>query len=336
MVNKERIVTELLQLVKIDCISKNERKMADYIWKKLNDLEIDAKEDNSGEKIGGNTGNIIALLKGNINKDPILLSAHMDTVMPGLGKKPIVKDNIVKSDGSTILGADDAAGITIIFEILNVIKENKLPHGDIYILFTVAEEMGLMGSNNLCIDGINAKYGFVLDDYGPAGGVTCYAPAHKQINVNIKGKSVHSGIEPEEGVSAIQIFADAVSRMRLGRIDFETTANIGVIKGGTSMNVVCDLVEVLGEVRSRDINKLERQTEHMRECFYDAAEKFGGHIEFKNELLYQPINFRMNHPLIGLLKNAMEENEIAFNSKTSGGGSDANLLNSYGIPGLTP
>jgi tripeptide aminopeptidase len=337
LVNKERLISSFCSLVAIDSLSYQERKMTDELSKRLKELGFEVYEDQAGEKIGGNSGNIIAKLKGNVQKDAMLFLSHMDTVAPGEGKKPIISGNRIHTDGSTVLGGDDASGIASILEMIQVLQEQGLPHGDIYVIFTVAEEMGLQGSKNLdaaAMKNVNARYGFILDDFGNVGTIVSSAPAHAKISVSIFGKSVHAGIEPEKGINAVQILADAVYHMKLGRIDEETTANIGVINGGKAMNIVCEQVEVIGEARSRDEVKLEKQVRHMRECFEKAAQKFGGKVDFKDELLYQPINLQKSPELIKILESAAEKADIKLEYRSSGGGSDANILNGLGIPSV--
>lgn len=331
MVNRERMVQEFVELVQIDSLSKQERKMADTLKQKLTALGLEVVEDDAGKNINGSSGNLICILKGSKDVPAVMVSAHMDTVEPGIGKKPVIDGNIIKSDGSTILGGDDAAGIECILETVRVLKENSLEHGDVQIVFTIAEEGGLYGSKYLDYSKIYAKYGFVMDGSGKIGTVAVKAPAQDKINVIIKGKAAHAGLEPEKGVSAIQIAAEAISGMRLGRIDEETTANIGIIHGGKETNIICDQVELKGEARSRDMKKLEEQTRHMKECFELAAAKFGGKVEFKSSLLYSAYSIDENDRIVDFLKNGAQKAGIELVLEATGGGSDTNNINEKGI-----
>ncbi len=331
MVNKKRLVDEFISLVKTDSLSKQERQMADKLKSVLENMGFLVYEDNAGDKIGGNAGNIICTVKGTKNVAPILLMAHMDTVEPGKGKTPVIENDIIKSDGTTVLGADDAAGIACILEALRVIKENAVEHGDIQVVFTVAEEVGLLGAKNLDLSKINAKYGFVLDDGGEVGCVAAKAPSQNIIDITVRGKASHAGVAPEEGISAIQIAAEAISSMKLGRIDHETTANIGIIKGGQATNIVCDLVEIKAEARSRDKDKLDRQTAHMRECMEKAAEKFGGAVDFRAELEYPAYSITEDDDIVKILKKAAKAAGLEFRLEETGGGSDTNIINGMGI-----
>ena len=224
MVNRERMVSEFMQLIRIDSISKNERKMADTLIKKLAGMGYEPLEDEAGKKIGGNAGNIICNVKGKKEVPAVLLMAHMDTVVPGIGKVPVLEDGYIKSDGTTVLGGDDAIGIECILEALRVLKEDNIEHGDIQIAFTIGEEIGLLGAKNLDYGMIYSRYGIVLDGGGSIGTIAVKAPSQNKMGIVIGGKAAHAGMEPEKGVSAIQIASEAISHMKLGRIDAETTA----------------------------------------------------------------------------------------------------------------
>ena len=331
MVNRERMVEEFLQLVSIDSLSKKERQMADTLVQKLKAIGYEVIEDNAGEKIGGNTGNLICTVKGTKNVPAVMLAAHMDTVEPGVGKKPNIDGDYIKSDGTTVLGGDDASGVECILEALRVMKEKNLEHGDIQVVFTIAEEGGLFGAKNLDYSHIYARYGFVLDSDGTIGAIAVKAPSQNKIFVTVNGKASHAGMAPEKGISAIQIAAAAISRMKLGRIDFETTANIGIINGGRETNVICERVDIKAEARSRDKLKLEKQTAHMRECFEQAASEFGGSVDFKAESEYPSYNIPKNAPIIGILQKAAASADIELLLEETGGGSDTNIYNSKGI-----
>lgn len=331
MINRNRLVDEFLGLVKIDSLSLKERKMCDELKGKLEALGYKPIEDDAGEKTGGECGNIICTVKGSKEVPAVLVAAHMDTVVPGIGKKPVVDGDIIKTDGTTILGGDDAAGIAIILETLKVLKEENIPHGDIQIAFTIAEEIGLRGAKNLDISKIYAKYGFILDGDGKIGCAAVKAPSQNKIHAVIKGKAAHAGMEPENGISAISILADAISSMKLGRIDEETTANIGIIKGGVATNIICDHVEIEGEARSRQASKLEAQTDHMRECFEKAASKWGGQVDFQAEQEYPSFDIKRDSAIVRILESAAQAGGFKFEAITTGGGSDTNIFNSRGI-----
>jgi len=331
LVNKNRLVNEFIELVKIDSLSRKERIMCDTLKKKLESLGYTPIEDDAGQKIGGECGNVICTIKGSKNVPAILMTAHMDTVVPGIGKKPIVDGDIIKSDGTTILGGDDASGIAIILETLKVLKEDNIRHGDIQIAFTIAEEVGLLGAKNMDFSKINAKYGFILDSDGRVGCAAVKAPSQNKMNIVVKGKAAHAGMEPENGISAFSIMAEAITNMKLGRIDEETTANIGMINGGVATNIVCDRVEIECEARSRQQAKLETQTAHMRECFEKAAAKWGGQVEFKAEIEYPSYNIEKDSAIVKIMETAAAKCGFVFEAVATGGGSDTNIFNSKGI-----
>jgi tripeptide aminopeptidase len=331
MVKRDRIVNEFMELARIDSLSKNERQIADLLLHKLEEMGYVAREDDAGVEIGGNAGNVLCLVKGDENIPSVLLTAHMDTVAPGIGKKPVLENGIFKSEGSTVLGGDDAAGIVSILELLRVLKEDGIKHGDIRIVFTVGEECGLLGSKAIDYSKINAVYGIGLDGAGAVGNVTVKGPSQNTIDIEVTGRAAHAGVEPEKGISAIQMAAYAISMMKLGRIDGETTANIGIINGGLATNIICERVNLRAEARSRDEIKLDLQTKHMKECFEQAAFKFGGSIEFMARKEYPAFSIDEGDQLIAILKNAAENAGINLILKATGGGSDINIMNGKGI-----
>lgn len=334
MVNKERLVETFLELAKTDSPSFDECLVRDVIIKHLKEIGITYYEDKAGDRINGRCGNIICKLKGEESISPILLSAHMDTVDPCINKKPIRQGDIIKTNGKTILGGDDHSGVAIILETLRVLKEEGIKHGDITAVFTVAEERGLLGAKNINVAKFNAKYGFVLDDAGEIGTYAYMAPSQISINIKIHGKASHAGVEPEKGIDAVQIFSRAVSNMNLGRIDEQTTANIGIVNGGTATNVVCEFLEAKGEARSLSQESLEQQTLHMEECFKEASKHFGGRVEFITNKEYDGYYHEENEYICKTLECAGEKTGITINRVKSGGGSDTNIFNSKNIPSV--
>ncbi|MBU0580639.1 MAG: M20/M25/M40 family metallo-hydrolase [Candidatus Margulisbacteria bacterium] len=325
MVNKDRLVDLFLELVQIDSISQQEAELAQRLIKELKYLGLKVRQDDKG--------NIIAYLKGNLrNGKTILFNAHMDTVVPGKNVKPIVKKDRITSDGSTILGADDKAGIAIIIEILRILKERQVLHGDIKVIFTVEEEIGLKGAKSLEVEDVQADYCFVLDADGDVGTVVNRSPAQDSLEIIIKGKPAHAGICPQKGISAIQIAAKAISGMKLGKIDQETTANMGVIKGGRATNIIPEEVIVKGEARSHSLKKLERQVKHIIKRFKKAAEELGGEVDIKISRSYNSVAVPNNSPIIKLTEVVAKQ--IGFKHKvvSSGGGSDASVIYAHGVP----
>lgn len=333
MVNEERILKEFTELVRVDSPSMHERKVADILLKKLAGLKLEVFEDRAGEALNTGTGNIIAHLPGNTPGVPtVMFCAHMDTVEPGRGVEPVVKDGVVSTAGETILGGDDKAGIVAILEMLRVLWERNLPHGDIEIVFTVAEEVGLKGAQHLDYAALKAKLGFVLDCSGSAGTVITKAPSQYRIVASIFGKAAHAGISPEEGVNSIVVASQAIAKMQLGRIDEETTANIGVIGGGKATNIIPDLVNIEGEARSINPAKLEAQTEHMCRMLEETAAEHGARVKIVKEFLYPVLNLADDEPVVKMAVKAARTLGLKPELISTGGGSDANIFNGKGIP----
>ncbi|MDL2211890.1 M20/M25/M40 family metallo-hydrolase, partial [Erysipelotrichaceae bacterium OttesenSCG-928-M19] len=331
MINKERMINNFLDYVQIDSETKNEKEMCDYITKKMRDLGFEVTTDNAGEKIDSNGYNVCIKYPGDSSKDPILLSAHLDTVTPGNGIKPIVDGDIIKTDGTTILGGDDKAGVAIIVECLEAIKENNVSSRPIEAVFSIYEEGGLKGAKEFDTSTLKAKEGIVIDSGGPIGSIVTLAPAQDVINVDVYGKAAHAGMEPEAGVSAIQIAAKALENMKLYRIDEETTANFGIISGGSATNIITDHVHLVGETRSLNIDKITNQTESMKQAFENAAKELGGSVKFDAVRVYNPIKADENSKIIKDLKVAFEETGFTPQCVPTGGGSDTNVYAEKGI-----
>jgi len=305
--------------------------MARRVAELLRELGAEVQTDDAGEKLGGETGNLIARVPSTMDAPPMLFCAHLDTVEPTEKLQVKREGNILSSDGNTILGADDKAGVAALIELLRALKEDGVPHPPLELVFTIAEEVGLMGSTVLDYSKVTAKYGFVPDSSGQVGLIINRAPAQKHLHVVIHGRAAHAGMAPEEGISAITVAARAIAEMKQGRIDSETTANIGTIHGGKATNIVADTVTIEGEARSRDPRKLEEQIAHMHACFVKAAEAAGATAEITISEVYPAFNLDENSPAVRLAKAALQELDLAPIVQATGGGSDANFLNGNGI-----
>ncbi|MGL5152512.1 MAG: M20/M25/M40 family metallo-hydrolase [Clostridium sp.] len=331
MINEERVVKRFIEYVKIDSESYDEKAFGERLVKDFSSLGIEAKVDDSGKKFGSNFGNIIVKINGDLNKEPILFSCHMDTVKPGKGVNPIIKDGIIYSDGTTILGGDDKGGIAAIIEALTSIKEEKISHGPIEIVFTIAEEVGMFGAKELDYKNIKSKIGYVFDTSGDPGSITIKGPAQDKIIVEIIGKPAHAGVCPEDGISAIQIASDAISKMKLLRVDENTTANIGTISGGVATNVVCPQVKIEAEARSTVIESLDIQTKHMVDTFKEVCEAYGGEIKVDVSRLYGEFVVDEGHEVVERAKKVFRKMGITPSTTQTGGGSDTNIFNGHGI-----
>ncbi|MFA4029222.1 MAG: hypothetical protein GDYSWBUE_002031 [Candidatus Fervidibacterota bacterium] len=330
-IQRERLLDDLLELVRIPSPSLREGMVAQAVISRLKEVGADVEVDTANEAIGGEHGNIIARIDGNLNVPALLLNAHIDTVTPCENVVPVVECDCIRSNGETILGADDKAGVCIILEALRVLREDKVAHGPIEVVFTIAEEIGLLGAKHLDYSRLTAKCGFVFDGGAPVSKVVVAAPTQKNIRAKIRGIASHAGVSPEKGVNAIVLASRAIAKMRLGRIDDETTANIGVIRGGRATNIVPDLVELHGEARSHDERKLDEQIEHMRSLLIAEAEQGGGSAEVEVELKYRSFMVGEDELPAIVVRVALERLGETPVWKRGGGGSDANIFNERGI-----
>ena len=332
MINKQRLIDEFIELVKIDSESGEEAEIAAYLKNKLIDLGLKVIEDDSMQETGFGAGNLICTLPANTEASSIYFTSHMDTVVPGKNITPIIDGDYIKSDGSTILGADDKAGLATMIEAIHCIKENDLAHGQVQFVVTVGEESGLVGAKALDQSLLDAEFGYALDSDGPVGDIIFAAPTQMKIFAEIIGKTAHAGVAPEKGVSAITIASEAISNMSLGRIDHETTANIGRFQGGQKTNIVCDYVEILAEARSLEPAKVKNQIKSMEQAFIDAADRQGGEAKLDTKLMYTGFKQAQGDRVIQIAEQAIKKIGRTSELKQSGGGSDANIIAGFGIP----
>lgn len=330
MINRERLRENLLKLLSIDSPSKKEGAIARFLKKKLSSLGFEVWEDSAGTAVQGEVGNIIGRKDG--IGIPLLFNAHMDTIASTAGMKIKIEDEVIGQEGASILGGDDKAGISAILEAVEAVVEEGIPHPPLEVIFTVCEETGLEGAKALDTSQLRAKAGFVLDGGEPQVAIIS-APSHEQITFLVRGRAAHAGVHPEQGINAIQLAAKAIAKMRLGRIDEETTANIGVVKGGKARNIVPDYVEVLGEARSRSEGKLRQQVEHMISCF-EEVRKEGGDFICRVEREYNMFRLTSDSLPVRLLLSAGEKIGLPISLRDGGGGSDANVFNERGIISL--
>ncbi|MBP1044282.1 M20/M25/M40 family metallo-hydrolase [Vagococcus sp. BWB3-3] len=328
--SQERLINTFIELVKIDSESKNEGRFQQFLKERFAQLGLETIEDQSMEKTGLGANNLLCRLPGIVEAEPIFFSCHVDTVTPGVGISPIIKEDAIFSDGTTILGADDKAGIAIMIEVIERLKEQKLPHGVLEFVLSPGEEIGLVGANAFDVSQLESDIGFVLDNGGPVGSITVASPTLVGIETTIKGKTAHAGLEPEKGVSAITIAAKAISKMRLGRINSETTANIGSIHGGTATNIVADEVKVTAEARAISHSECESQVSHMIDQFSESANVLGGEARSVTDV--KSVGYRLtdDHRTVRLATQAIMAVDRLVTYDVSGGGSDANVFNAKG------
>lgn len=332
MAESSRVLDLFIELASISSYVGQEGKLAEYLISLLKDLGATVTVDDSAAKTGSDTGNIIATFPGNASNAPtILLCSHMDSIGPTEGMVPVQRDGVIYSNGETVLAADDKAGIAVILVALEELKANNSEYGDIEIVFTVQEEPGLIGAKNLTAD-LKSDFGYILDGDGAVGTIIHRAPAKIDLDLTLTGQAAHAGICPEEGVNAIVAAATAISRTQSGRIDKETTSNFGTIQGGQTRNIVPDHVEVSGEVRSLNDEKLNREVNTILDVFSNTANEFTAQFAFEKKVSFPSFNIPESHPAVGIAKQAAETIGIETVLWASGGGLDANIFNSRGLP----
>ena len=338
MVNIERIRNEFDRLVSFDSESFCEYEIKEYLKEKLTSLGLAVTEDDAWKSLGQESsrpaGNLYGFLKGNTDGAPVLFSAHMDTVSPGNGKKAKWHDDgTVTSDGTTVLGADDISGIVSILEGLAAIAEQGLAHPDIEVVFSVAEEPFCKGISVFDFTKLRSKIAYVLDLTGGVGTAAVKAPTVLELDITVEGKAAHSGFSPEDGINALSIAANALSKLKVGHIDPDTTVNFGVIEGGMGKNIVPPSVHILGEIRSLVHDKAISGAEHIEKTFREEAGKLsGGGIRFKATEAIRAYDIAEDAPVRkrfdrAVLELGWEKAEYV----TTLGGSDGNHLNKNGI-----
>lgn len=332
MVNQERTLNEFLELVRITSPSLAEREIAEVLKNKLISIGLNVKEDNAGQSIGGNCGNLIATMPSTLPQAPILmLAAHMDNVEPCQGVSPIAIDGIVRSSGNTVLGGDDKAGLVTILEALRQVNEQNIPHGEIQVVLTIAEE-GESGAEHIDRTLIHANLGYVFDASGSPGKIINKAPGENSLTFNVYGRSAHAGIAPQDGLNAITMAAKALSQIPDGRINEITTANIGTFNGGLATNIVPETVVIKGEVRSLNLTELEEISNQIKGVFERVVNDHGGKSQVTIKRVYDPYELTADMPVVSIAQAAIRKLGWEPVLKASGGGSDANYYNPYGIP----
>lgn len=331
MIDEARLVRIFENLITIYSPSHKERRVADHVKGYIEALGFLAFEDSAGEKIGGEAGNIIVTVPATADGPCVMLSAHMDTVEPSEGIEMVIEGGIIKSKGNTILGADDKVGCAAMLELLSILADKPFPHGPIHLVFTVAEEVGLHGAKALDLSDKSIDFLYNLDSNGAVGTVVISAPYQDSFDVEYKGRAAHAGVSPETGINAIYAAALAISRMKLGRIDEETTANVGKIHGGRAGNIIPDSVSIFAECRSNDFEKLEAQAKHMIEAFKQGADETGAEVFIRRIRPYEGYKVTVDSPIVKRVETAAKAIGVKLSPISSGGGSDTNIFAAKGI-----
>jgi len=340
-ISRERLARTFIRLCETDSPSGEEGRMAALVTELLCSLGAPPPfEDDSAAATGSQCGNLIFRLDGGLEREPLFFNCHLDTVEPGRGIKIVRQGDLFTSSGETILGSDDKAGIAALIEAWQVIRENNLPHAPLEFVFTTCEEIGLLGAKSLNPAHLRAKMGYALDTSG-FGRVIIGAPASNRLSITVKGTAAHAGLHPEQGINAILLAAKALAIAPCGRIDDETTVNLGTIQGGAATNIVPEQVLIEGEVRSHSMKKLVRLTREVETAFRktisdwrDPSGKAKGipALDFQAELDFSAMKLGLNDAVIGRIAAAAASIGMNLSYEIAGGGSDANIFNGCGLP----
>ena len=337
-INRKRLVRTFKSLVRIDSISKREGIFAADLQRTLESIGAKTCIDDAGSKTGSDTGNLVAKLPGTIEAPALLFSAHMDTVHPGEDIVPVYSNGIFTSGGKTILGADDKSAIAALLEVLYLLRERKLDFGPLEFVFTTCEEIGLLGAKHLDYNLVSSEYGYVLDATDTEGIIT-QAPFNNRVDLTIYGKDAHGGAAPEKGINAISLAGKAMARLKIGRIDQETTCNIGRIQGGLARNIVPPQVTAYGEVRSHNEEKLDKITNGMVAAFQAAVDDYRHSMSNEDQPVLEVLVNRdycgtcipEDHRVVRIAQQAALKLGRKIKTKKTGGGSDANIFFEKGI-----
>jgi tripeptide aminopeptidase len=330
-----RALDLFLELAAIPSPPGDERRVADRVLAELRSLGLEVEEDDAGAAVGSTIGNLLARLPGRGEGTPIFLCAHLDTVPPQGPIEPEVgEDGYVRNAAGTVLGADNKAAVVAMIEAARRIVRERREHAGVELLFTPKEEVGLLGAFAFDHTRLEAELGFVYDQAAPIGDVIMGAPSQRSILVRFHGRPAHSGMVPEDGRSAIVAAARAVADLRLGRIDEETTANVGLISGGSARNIVPEWCELHAEARSHDARKLADVVQEMLDSFAFAASVTECTVETEVTETYQGYRFRDSDPVVQLARTALERCGYELVPTLTGGGADANVFNARGLPCL--
>lgn len=334
-VNESRLIDLFLNLCRINAPALQEREVVDWTRAYLEKIGLEVREDDAGGRIGGNAGNLIVRLPANVDGAPkIFLSAHFDTVEPTEGLEIVEEDGVFRSASDTILGADDKAGMAPAIEAVHLLLESGEPHGEVILLLSVAEEIGLKGAEACAIEELGVDFGYVLDTGPPVGSYVNRTATHDKLEIMVHGRPAHAGKDPENGINAIQVASDAIHGMKVGRIAPETTANLGIIEGGTAVNVVCPSVRIRAEARSTSVADLDAQVGHMVQRFEKAASQWGTTVEIHHERHYESYQVPIDSDIAKVAAEACRRLGLEPAFRTTLGGSDANVYNAKGVPTL--
>jgi tripeptide aminopeptidase len=337
VVSESRLFERFVRLCEIPSVTGSERAVTDAIAAELRDLGIEVSEDDAAGPARAGAGNLIARIPPADGPDGddrwVAFFAHVDTV-PHSEQIVVVEDEgVFRTAGDTILGADNKAAVTVVMELAARLVADPGPVG-LELVFTVAEEQGLRGANALDVGALRSQLGYVLDHATPIGEVITAAPTYKKVIAEFRGVESHAGIRPEDGRSAIAAATAAVATMDLGRLDAETTANIGVIDGGTAPNVVAGRCRLEGEARGVDAGRAEAVAQQLVDACSWAAGEAGVDVDLLVETYFRGYRIKSGSRPLAVARAALERCGIEPAEVTTGGGSDANALRAAGFDAL--
>jgi tripeptide aminopeptidase len=322
-----------VRLVETPSPSRHERDVADLVTAYVRDCGLEPREDDSSGVTGAASGNLTVVVPGSGAGTPVLLGAHIDTVAVAGPVKAVVGDDVVRSDGTTILGADDKTAVTALLALVRDLAAAP-PAGRVEVVFTTCEEIGLRGAKAFALAESQAHAGFVFDSSGPLGTIITAAPSQKTLKAEFHGVAAHAGIEPEKGRNAIVAAAEAVARMPLGRIDEMTTANVGTIHGGAATNIVAETCRLEGEARSRDAARLAAQIQAMVDAVQAGAALHDCDVVTEIVDEYEAFTIPNDALPVRIAQAALGAIGVAPTIGATGGGSDVNVFNAKGLPSV--
>jgi len=325
------VVSLFTELAALPSPPGDERAVADVVAAYMRDLGLDVSEDDVGSQIGSNAGNLYARIEATEAGTPLFFCAHLDTVPPEAGIEPVLEDGVIRNAAGTILGADNKSAVAVMLEGARRIMSENRPHAGVELLFTPMEEVGLYGAAAFDHERLDARIGYVYDQAAPIGEVILGAPYSHSMNVKLHGRAAHAGMYPEEGRSAIAAAAKAISDFKLGRVDEETTANVGLIDGGTAGNIVPEWCTFLADVRSHDPKKLADTVREMLESITFAASLEDCQVETEVHKSYNGYRFKRDDAVVRIAASALERSGFEPSFTLSGGGADANVFNERGL-----
>jgi tripeptide aminopeptidase len=326
------VVSLFTELAAIPSPPGDEREVADRVAAYMRDLGLDVSEDDAGTRIGSNAGNLYARIEAtNGSGTPLFFCAHLDTVPPEAGIEPVLEEGVIRNTAGTILGADNKAAVAVMLEAARRLLSENRPHGGVELLFTPKEEVGLLGAAEFDQERLAARIGYVYDQAAPIGEVILGAPYSHSMEVRFHGRAAHAGMYPEDGRSAIAAAAKAVADFKLGRVDEESSANVGVISGGTAGNIVPEWCSFIAEARSHDPQKLADLVREMLETVTFAAGLEECEVETEVHKSYNGYRFKRDELAVRLAHSALERSGFEPTFKLSGGAADANVFNERGL-----